>query len=129
VNSRHFRWLGDTTTADIARMAARVGADAAMSTSSRTWGDQLSHAVDAGTLTHSRLVARVGHVASYCHPGKIAANPWVVNSNAIAAMSNPMIWVKIRIPVGPISDAMTSASLRMIKVLTATATMMAQINK
>src|SRR5919109_2106601 len=28
VNSRHFRWLGDTSTADIARMAARVGADA-----------------------------------------------------------------------------------------------------
>jgi membrane complex biogenesis BtpA family protein len=28
VNSRHFRWLGDTSTADIARMAARVGAAA-----------------------------------------------------------------------------------------------------
>jgi len=28
VNSRHFRWLGETSTADIARMAARVGADA-----------------------------------------------------------------------------------------------------
>ena len=28
VNSRHFRWLGDQSTADIARMAARVGADA-----------------------------------------------------------------------------------------------------
>jgi uncharacterized protein len=28
VNSRHFRWLGDTSTADIARMAARVGANA-----------------------------------------------------------------------------------------------------
>lgn len=29
VNSRHFRWLGDMPTADIARMAARVGAAAA----------------------------------------------------------------------------------------------------
>jgi predicted TIM-barrel enzyme len=29
VNSRHFHWLGDRSTADIARMAARVGADAA----------------------------------------------------------------------------------------------------
>jgi membrane complex biogenesis BtpA family protein len=28
VNSRHFRWLGDMSTADIARMAARTGADA-----------------------------------------------------------------------------------------------------
>jgi hypothetical protein len=28
VNSRHFRWLGDTSTADIARMASRVGAEA-----------------------------------------------------------------------------------------------------
>src|SRR5262247_3050444 len=28
VNSRHFRWLGDQSTVDIARMAARVGADA-----------------------------------------------------------------------------------------------------
>jgi uncharacterized protein len=28
VNSRHFRWLGDMSTADIARMAARVGAAA-----------------------------------------------------------------------------------------------------
>jgi uncharacterized protein len=28
VNSRHFRWLGDTSTADTARMAARVGAAA-----------------------------------------------------------------------------------------------------
>jgi membrane complex biogenesis BtpA family protein len=28
VNSRHFHWMGDTSTADIARMAARLGADA-----------------------------------------------------------------------------------------------------
>jgi uncharacterized protein len=28
VNSRHFRWLGDQSTADVARMAARVGAAA-----------------------------------------------------------------------------------------------------
>jgi membrane complex biogenesis BtpA family protein len=28
VNSRHFHWLGDRSTADVARMAARVGADA-----------------------------------------------------------------------------------------------------
>ena len=27
VNSRHFRWLGERSTADIARMAARAGAD------------------------------------------------------------------------------------------------------
>jgi predicted TIM-barrel enzyme len=28
VNSRHFHWMGDRPTAEIARMAARVGADA-----------------------------------------------------------------------------------------------------
>jgi membrane complex biogenesis BtpA family protein len=28
VNSTHFRWLGDKPTADVARMAARIGADA-----------------------------------------------------------------------------------------------------
>jgi membrane complex biogenesis BtpA family protein len=28
VNSRHFRWLGEQSTAEVARMAARVGADA-----------------------------------------------------------------------------------------------------
>ena len=27
----------------------------------------------------------------YCQPGKIAASPCVINSTAIAAMSNPMI--------------------------------------
>jgi membrane complex biogenesis BtpA family protein len=43
VNSRHFRWLGDRPTADIARMAARVGADAV----------EVAHADEA---TNARLV-------------------------------------------------------------------------
>jgi hypothetical protein len=62
----------------------------------------------------------------YCQPGKIAASPWVMNSTATAAMSSPMIWVKTRIPVGPIHAPMTSASRNTTQVLTATAPMMAQ---
>jgi predicted TIM-barrel enzyme len=46
VNSRHFRWLGDRPTADIARMAARVGADAV----------EVAHADEA---TNARLVRDV----------------------------------------------------------------------
>ena len=90
--------------------------------------------------SHSGAVLHKGHhllahgvlgasARGYCQPGKIAASPCVMNSTAIAAMSNPMIWVKTRIPVRPISTPITSASLSTTKVLAATATMTAQMSR
>jgi predicted TIM-barrel enzyme len=49
VNSRHFRGLGDQATADIARMAARVGADAV----------EVAHQDEA---TNARLVQEIKQV-------------------------------------------------------------------
>jgi hypothetical protein len=85
--------------------------------------------VHAGDLTHIRPVVWVPHLNIHRQPGEIAASPWVMNSTAIAAMISPMIWVKIRIPVRPISDASTTASLNATKVLAATATMAAQMSR
>lgn len=48
VNSMHFRWMGDRSTADVARMAARVGADAV----------EVAHADED---TNARLVREVKH--------------------------------------------------------------------
>jgi membrane complex biogenesis BtpA family protein len=48
VNSMHFRWMGDRVTADVARTAARVGADAV----------EVAHADED---TNARLVREVKH--------------------------------------------------------------------
>jgi hypothetical protein len=65
--------------------------------------------VPVGALAYRRVMAWVQDADHYCQSGKMAASPWVINSMAMAAMSSPMIWVKIRIPVRPISALMTIA--------------------